>query len=92
MENQLEAAARQFVRDPSKVRFAFGDGEAQLSQIFKWFGQDFAGYRGISGYGEELDGVLSFCSRYLPERDRRRLLRRELDVEWLDYDWSLNTQ
>ena len=81
------------MRDPAKVRFDFAEGEAELSQIFKWFGDDFAGYTGVSGYNDTLNGVLSFCSRYLDDRRRRLLLRSSnLDIEWGDYDWSLNTQ
>jgi len=52
-----------------------------LSPIFDWFDEDFAA----------AGGVLAFVSRYLsPERRARLEAVDDPDVEYLDYDWSLN--
>ena len=62
LEAQLDAAARQFVRDRAKVKLDAAGGVIHLSKLFDWFSGDFAKSRGVSGYGE-LDGVLSFCAK-----------------------------
>jgi hypothetical protein len=63
------------------------DTEANIlyvSEIFKWFEEDF------DGGGEE--GVLAFVYRYVDEETREYMKRHDVKIEHLDYDWSLNNQ
>jgi hypothetical protein len=92
LSSQLDAAATDFVRNPQKVRLDAARGEIHLSKIFKWFGEDFAGYTGVKGYWGKSNGILSFVADYLPKGSQRYLRAEKLDIEWLDYDWSLNAR
>ena len=53
----------------------FENGEAQLSKIFKWYRSDFT---------EDLS-LLGYINQYL-----KNSIGNDADVEYLDYDWSLN--
>jgi hypothetical protein len=81
VRDQLEEAARQFMRNPDKVMFERKSSTLHLSAIFNWFGGDF-----------ETDDrtVVDFVARYLP--DINNINRKKLDIEYLDYDWNLNKQ
>ena len=90
LDAQLDAAARRFLADPFKgldtgddEGFFGTDHELRLSPIFKWFQADF-----VRDAGSVVDYVLRYAEpadvAYLREH------RDDLDVEWLDYDWSLN--
>ncbi|MFT5129099.1 MAG: hypothetical protein ACI8W8_002719 [Rhodothermales bacterium] len=92
LSKQLDAAATAFVRNPQKLRIDAAEEEIHLSRIFKWFGEDFEGFTGVSGYWGKTNGILSFVATYLSRGGQRYVRNEELDVEWLDYDWSLNTQ
>lgn len=70
---QLKAAAGRFMSDPEKNRIT-GD-TLELSEIFKWYGDDFS-----PRYG----GVVPFIKKL------RGLAGRNYTVRYLPYDWSLN--
>ncbi len=82
LDTELDRAAKAFMRNPDKVRIDRDDKELHLSRIFKWFGEDF----------EKAGGVAAFVARYLPDSDAAYVKPNDLDIEWLDYDWSLNAQ
>jgi hypothetical protein len=65
-----------------------------LSRIFDWFGDDFRQFAVDSGYAgdENVNGVLTYVSRYLLDRTVRFLETGEYKVEFLKYDWTLNDQ
>ena len=87
LEAQLEAQTQQFLGDRSRNRLR-GD-TLEVTSLFKWYRDDFEqGWRGA-------DSVEAFLARYaaaleLDEDDRKRLLAGDLDIEHLEYDWSLN--
>ncbi len=78
LERQLDRVTRAFINDPKRYRF---EGDTLfVSRIFKWFSEDFN------------DDVAGFFLRYA-EGDLKKKLesrRGEIEVEYLDYDWSLN--
>ena len=53
-----------------------------VSAIFDWFESDFG----------DAAGVVDFVVRHAPEADRAWLREHadEMDLVYLDYDWSLN--
>lgn len=78
LDDQLNAAARNFVNNP---RFNRLEGDTlYVSRIFKWFSEDFD------------DDVISFFEEYAEGQLKRTIQanRSALNVEFLDYDWSLN--
>lgn len=78
---QLEAATRSFLADEKKNRFDPADRTLRLSPIFKWFREDF-----------ERDGsnLVEFVAKHSDPETARALRRGEIEVEFGDYDWSLN--
>jgi hypothetical protein len=77
LEAQLESAARAFVNDPLKNRFDPARGELALSELFKWFAEDFE--RGGKSVG-------AFLARYAPEQAE---LARATRPTFLPFDWDL---
>jgi hypothetical protein len=95
LDEQLDDQGRRFLNDPRLNRFDLDSGEVHLSRIFDWFGDDFRSYAGsaIAYEGDEsIGGVLSFISRYLPARVVDFLKEGEYEVDFMDYDWTLNDQ
>lgn len=95
LEEQLDDQGRRFLNDPRLNRFDLEGGEVHLSRIFDWFGEDFRSYAGagIAYQGDEsVNGVLGFVTRYLPTRVVDFLEGADYEVDFLDYDWTLNDQ
>jgi hypothetical protein len=80
LDQQLEASARSFINDSRESRLE--GNTLYVSKIFKWFEEDFDG------------DVIGFFLRYAGEDLRDRLLahRDQIEIEYLDYDWTLNAK
>jgi hypothetical protein len=82
LDDQLDKAARQFINDPSRNRFDKDEKVAYLSQIFEWFGDEFASHSG---------SVQKYVARFVDDPEVAAALREDgYRVEILEYDWSLN--
>lgn len=94
LDLQLDDQGERFLNDPRLNRFDLARGQVFLSRIFDWFGEDFEEYAGKIDYrgDEKISGVLSFVSRYLPQRVVSFLEEGDYDVEYESYDWTLNDQ
>ena len=92
LDAQLDDQGQAFMNDPRVNRVDREGGVVYLSKIFDWFGEDFAVFAPDTGYhgAEATRGVLAFVSRYLPGSDARYLRDGDYEVEFLDYDWTLN--
>jgi len=83
IDAQLDIAARDFLRNPYKNRFEVQTRRVYLSEIFKWYVDDFS---------RPMGSVLKFIGQYLP-REQREMLNldpKELKVQFVRFDWSLN--
>lgn len=81
LEAQLDDQARAFVNDASRNRFDKATRTAHLSEIFKWFDEDFRGAGSVQRY----------VARYVADPDVARELAQDgWRIEWIDYDWTLN--
>lgn len=77
LDAQLDDQGRRFLGDRTKNRVEQAAGKLYLSAIFKWFRPDF-----------ETNGPLgSFVAPYL---DLQATDIVNFEIEFLDYDWSLN--
>ena len=87
LEAQLDDGMTRFMGDPTRNRYT--DGRAELSEIFKWFHEDFEkGNRGVRNL-EQL--VLRYADVLrVPAADRAEIRSGSLRIRYLDYDWSLN--
>ena len=83
LNDQLDHNAKQFFADPEKFA-ATSRGELKLSQILKWFPEDF---------GDDQSARLRTIARFLPTPAARSLaLSGKARVSYLEYDWGLNDQ
>lgn len=84
LDEQLDDQARRFINDPARNRIDRQTGEIRLSKIFDWFEDDF----------EARGSLLTFVAQYVGDDETRAWLLsgEKLEVEHLDYDWSLNVQ
>lgn len=76
LEAQLEDQVNKFLSDPKK-NFMSEEG-IEISKIFKWFEDDFGG----------LTGVRDFIKKRKPGWN----IHSSTNVDYLEYDWSLNEQ
>ena len=82
LEAQLAEQMRTFLADSTKNHVNVRSGKISLSRIFKWYGKDF------TKNGKTLLGSLA---PYWPDQAAARLKsRRDWDIAYTDYDWSLN--
>ncbi len=77
LDEQLTDQARDFLRTKAKNEFE-SSSKAELSPYFDWFGKDFKKKSG---------SVIAFINLYAPLK-----LKEDADIEYKDYDWSLNEQ
>ncbi len=81
LDAQLDEQARIFVNDRSRNRFDKAAKTAHLSEIFKWFDEDF----------RAAGSVQKYIARYVNDPEVARDLAQDAyQVAWIDYDWSLN--
>jgi hypothetical protein len=94
LDAQLQDQARRFLANPSKFRIERTSGTVHLSRIFEWFGSDFVSRYGnsrqFSGFSVGERAVLNFISSLLSEEDGEYLRSGDYELEYLDYDWTLN--
>jgi len=84
LEEQLEEQGRDFVNDPRRNVIDPESHVLRLSEIFKWFHEDFEKAAG---------SVPRFLARYVSSDAARNWLQRtDVHPSYLDYDWTLNVQ
>lgn len=87
LELQLTEQTERFLADNSR-NYAKGDS-LYLSSIFKWYGDDFAkGFAGANSVDEFL--LLYPAALKLTPMQQTQAKKQQLDIKYLDYDWSLN--
>jgi len=94
LNHQLDDQMRAFLSNSTKFNADPGSGTVCLSEIFKWFGEDFVNRYGTDskflGYGPVERAVLNAIGGYVRPETRAYLERGGYKIEYLDYDWSLN--
>ena len=87
MDALLDDGMVRFMGDRTRNRMA--NGKLEVSQIFKWFKEDFE--KGNKGFAK-LEDVFAKYADQLTDvpADREKLRAKTVAVSNLDYDWSLN--
>jgi len=80
LDQQLDDQAKRFFADASRNQFDRSQATVRLSEIFKWFAEDFGGEK----------GVISFAIRYVDPATAQWLQSGKYRVSYFDYDWNLN--
>lgn len=82
LDQQLSANANAFFADRAKFAYDANRRTMQLSQVLKWFAEDFG-----ANQAEQLRAI----SPYLPDAASQQLARSgSASISYLDYDWELN--
>ncbi len=85
LDTQLADGQRRFLSDRTRNRFNPKTGRLELSKIFDWYGQDFAGKWG------SLEKFLSLNDQLLTDEPSvRERIEQGIQLDFLEYDWSLN--
>jgi hypothetical protein len=96
LDAQLEEQTRRFLADRSRNRYNAADNALEVSEIFKWFAEDWnSGYRGFDGRGEAMQSLPQFFAKYADlladaPAHRQMIAERRAAIRHLDYDWALN--
>jgi hypothetical protein len=86
---QLDDSVRHFLSDRTRNRYNTEIKKLEVSKIFDWYNQDFsAGYRGI----RSLPFFLAQYAELLADSpiDQQKIRLETVDIDYLDYNWSLN--
>jgi hypothetical protein len=87
LDAMLEDGMRRFVGDRTRNRFE--GGKLQVSNIFKWFKEDFE--KGNKGFAKVEDVFAKYADLLTPDETARNQIKaKTVSISHLDYDWSLN--
>jgi len=81
LDKQLEEQRQIFLSDKTKNFINQKNKIIHLSPIFKWFGRDFI---------RESGSVVNFMKEYFPKEQVLDANLESFEIEYTDYDWSLN--
>ncbi len=89
LEAQLADSTARFLRDASRNRYAPDDNALKVSRIFDWYRKDFQ--RGWGGYDSLKDFFAAHTGQLADSgAGRQRIKSGDVEIDYLDYDWSLN--
>lgn len=87
LDAQLEDGMVRFLGDRTRNRYK--DGKLEVSQIFKWFREDFE--KGHKGFATVQDVFARYAAQLTDQPEGQAALKaKTVAVGYLDYDWSLN--
>lgn len=88
LDDQLEDSTTQFLSDKQRNRYNSEQDTLEVSKIFDWYQDDFEGAAGsLSHYLLQYSDTLG-----IPANRQKALDGEDMEVQFLPYDWSLNTQ
>lgn len=92
LDAQLDDQARAFLKDPRHFRIDTANRKVRVSEIFRWYAEDFApaGTPTTDKKALERTGLTTFASPYLGQTERTLL--KDAVIEYAPYDWALNEQ
>lgn len=89
LDAQLDDAMRRFFADRSRNRFDAASGRLQVSQIFDWYGDDFA--QGHAGFATPSATFARYAEQLADTPAARARVRGgDYRLEFLEYNWRLN--
>ncbi len=79
IDEQLNDGVYRFLSDESRNR---AEGSVlYVSKIFSWYEEDFA---------NESGSLVQWLKQHWPQKNKSELNDNKYEIEFLDYDWSLN--
>jgi hypothetical protein len=94
LDAQLDDQARAFLADPRHFRIDRERNRVRVSEIFRWYADDFAAAKTGKRDAATVERValVDFVSRYVSDADRASLAGPAYKIEYAPYDWTLNEQ
>lgn len=89
LDQQLDDQVKIWLGDPTRNQVIPKDGKIRVSEIFKWFDEDFERGR----QGKDSERVILWIADHVGDKQIARQLRqgaKSLKLKYLDYDWSIN--
>ena len=81
LDAQLDRAVGNLVGNPEHLRVGRETHTTvRLNRVLDWYGDDFGG----------IEGLKTFLIPYVPSATAQDLLDARTDIEFFDYDWTLN--
>lgn len=92
LDRKLDAAARDFLNDPSRNRVDAAARTLRLSRVFEWYIGDFqrADAPPIAGLSEQQSRLVGALADYWPAETVQALRAGTWTLAWNEYDWALN--
>ncbi len=89
LEQQLEDSLKRFLSDRSRNRYNPKTQALEISKIFDWYGNDFsAGFRSHESVAAFLGDYAKLLADSPANKDK--IAQQKVEIDFLDYDWSLN--
>jgi hypothetical protein len=89
LDAQLDDQARKFLADPRQFRIDRATKDVRVSEIFRWYAEDFAP---ASAADKPRAGLVAFVSKYGSTEARSYIGTDEYRITYTPYDWTLNEQ
>jgi Protein of unknown function, DUF547 len=89
LESQLDDQVRKFLADPRQFHVDRAKKEVRVSEIFRWYAEDFAPKNAAD---TPRAGLVAFASKYVSMEDRSFLATNDYRITYTPYDWTLNEQ
>ncbi len=88
LNSQFESAAQNFLKDHSRNRVNIKNKSVQLSNIFKWYGNDFKtkNYKSLKAFL-----TIYANSIAINEKEKALILSKDYSITFSGYDWNLNS-
>lgn len=90
LDSQLNKAVERFLSDSTRNRYLPVTNQYEVSSIFDWYGDDWNANSGFPG------GVREFLNKHVDlmadKKAPDEATLKQADIEFLDYNWALNTQ
>jgi hypothetical protein len=87
MDAMLEDGMRRFLGDRTRNRY--DNGKLQVSNIFKWFREDFE--KGNKGFTKLEDVFAKYAELLTSDTAAQAQIKaKTVSISHLDYDWSIN--
>jgi hypothetical protein len=80
---QLEVNAKAFLNDPTKNKLDRENKILYLSEVFKWFKDNFV---------KKYDSLKEMAIHFMNESDSKFLNENEITIKYMRYNWQLNKQ
>jgi hypothetical protein len=87
LEKQLDSAAKNFLKDQSRNRVNLSKKRVEISNIFKWYAEDFE--------SKNYDSIKAFLAQYADAisknaKEKKLIQSGDFSVSYSGYDWDLN--